>query len=101
MLITVVDAATGVPVGRERTIELVEETMCLDELIRRYTLLGIAGSDRGADPADQTRLALDAFGRNAFVVLVDDRQVTDLTETVRLREGSRVTFLKLVLLAGG
>jgi hypothetical protein len=101
MLITVVDATTGAPGGPERTLELVEETIRVDELIRRHTFLEIAESGTGADLATQTRQALDAFERNAFVVLVDDRQVTELTETVRLREGSRVTFLKLVPLVGG
>jgi hypothetical protein len=46
-------------------------------------------------------VTLGAFGRNAFVVLVDDRQVAELDEEVHLRAGTRVTFLKLVPLVGG
>jgi hypothetical protein len=35
------------------------------------------------------------------VLLVDDRQVESLDETVVLRAGGEVTFLKLVPLVGG
>jgi hypothetical protein len=46
-------------------------------------------------------LALQAFQANRFLLLVDDRQVTDLTEVVELRHDSTITFLKLVPLVGG
>ncbi|MET8551851.1 hypothetical protein [Micromonospora zamorensis] len=101
LLITVVDEATGTPSGPEWTMEIFEETVRLDGLIRRRTFLEVAESGAQADPEERTRVALEGFVRNRFVVLVDDRQVTALDEKVRLHAGSRVTFLKLVPLVGG
>ncbi|MET8304699.1 hypothetical protein ACFYO8_21225 [Micromonospora sp. NPDC005257] len=100
-LITVTDEVVGAPSGPAWTIEVFEEELRLDDLIRRRVSLEIAESGVDVDPEERTRLTLDAFGRNAFVVLVDDHQVTDLDEKVRLHAGSRVTFLKLVPLVGG
>ncbi|KAB1907910.1 hypothetical protein J5U46_09525 [Micromonospora tulbaghiae] len=100
-LITVTDEVLGAPSGPAWTMEVFEETVGLDELIRRRVFLEIAESGADADPEERTRMTLAAFGRNAFVVLVDDRQVTELDEKVRLHAGSRVTFLKLVPLVGG
>ncbi|ADU07018.1 hypothetical protein ML5_1481 [Micromonospora sp. L5] len=100
-LITVTDEVVGAPSGPTWTIEVFEEEVRLDELIRRRVSLEIAESGVDVDAGERTRLTLDAFRRNAFVVLVDDRQVTDLGEKIHLHAGSRVTFLKLVPLVGG
>lgn len=53
------------------------------------------------DPAKQVEVALDAFQRGRVLLLVDDRQVTELDDEVELRAGSAVTFLKLTPLVGG
>lgn len=45
--------------------------------------------------------AITAFRGNGFLVLVDDRQVTDLDETLHLTGQTKVAFLKLVPLIGG
>jgi hypothetical protein len=45
--------------------------------------------------------AVEAFERPAYIVLVNDRQVTDLDAPVELGSGAEVTFLKLVPLVGG
>jgi hypothetical protein len=45
--------------------------------------------------------ALAAFERNGFIMLVNDTQIESLQEPVLLREGTTVTFLKLVPLVGG
>lgn len=100
-LITIADEATGAPSGPEWTMEIFEEEVRLDELIRRRVFLEVAESGARVDPEKRTRATLEAFGRNGFVVLVDDRQVTSLDDKVRLHAGSRVTFLKLVPLVGG
>lgn len=49
----------------------------------------------------QSQAALEAFGRNGFLLLVDDRQIESLDEEIRVRPETRVTFLKLVPLVGG
>jgi hypothetical protein len=56
---------------------------------------------RRLDPEEQSARALEAFRRNGFVVLIDDRQVDDLDEPVALSAGTQVTFLRLVPLVGG
>lgn len=53
------------------------------------------------DPERQVEVALDAFSRGRVLVLVDDRQVTELGDEVVLRPGSAVTFLRLTPLVGG
>ena len=53
------------------------------------------------DAERQFGQAVEAFGRNGFLVLVDDRQVTDLDARLDLRMGTEITFLKLVPLVGG
>lgn len=53
------------------------------------------------DPEKQVEVALDAFSRGRVLLLVDDRQVTELADEVVLGPGSAVTFLKLTPLVGG
>ncbi|WP_327289110.1 hypothetical protein [Streptomyces sp. NBC_01198] len=56
---------------------------------------------RRLDAERQCELALDAFGRNGFLLLVADRQVEELDDQVDLPAGTEVVFLKLVPLVGG
>lgn len=49
----------------------------------------------------QSHAALEAFGRNGFVLLVNERQIESLDEEIRVRPETQVTFLKLVPLVGG
>ena len=45
--------------------------------------------------------AVAAFRGNGLLVLVDDRQITELDEPIDLQPETKVTFLKLVPLVGG
>jgi hypothetical protein len=56
---------------------------------------------RQIDWKDQFEKACDAFQRNGFFILVDDRQAEELDETVMLRHDAKVSFVKLVPLVGG
>ena len=56
---------------------------------------------RPIDWKKQFDRAVEAFEANQILLLVDDRQVESLDETVTLREGSVATFLRLTLLVGG
>jgi hypothetical protein len=56
---------------------------------------------RRIDWQAQYEKALPAFRRNGFLLLVDDRQLVDLDDTVDLQPGSEVTFLRLLPLVGG
>ncbi|MGW6687622.1 hypothetical protein [Streptomyces sp. NPDC054961] len=95
-------------------MEIAEERLALRELIRRRIFQEVAESEAAGsrlvrpaqeggrvDPQAQTRAALAAFERNGFLVLVGDRQITELDEQVDLPLGTEVTFLKLVALVGG
>lgn len=53
------------------------------------------------DSEQQCAKAITAFKGNGFLVFLDDRQITDLDETLHLTPQSRVSFLKLVPLIGG
>ncbi len=50
--------------------------------------------------ADRER-ALKAFTANGLIVLVGDRQVTELDEEVEVTADTEVTFLRLIPLVGG
>lgn len=110
-------------------LEIFEERLALRELIRRRVFQEVAEHNatmpvvfrglvqpgdtertlngfrmrepRRVDPEEQFARAVEAFGRNGFVVLVADRQVEELDDVVDLRQGTEITFLKLVALVGG
>jgi len=49
----------------------------------------------------QYHRALTAFERNAFFIIVGERQVTSLDEEIDLAHDTTISFIKLVPLAGG
>ena len=49
----------------------------------------------------QFDVAISSFLRNGFLLLIDDRQITDLDAEIELHFDTRVSFLKLVPLIGG
>ena len=53
------------------------------------------------DPAEHAALALTAFDKNSFLLLINNRQYTDPNETVSLQADTTITFIKLVPLVGG
>lgn len=56
---------------------------------------------RSIDAEQQIARALEAFGRNAFFVIVDDAQVDDLEQVVEISPLTKVSFVRLVQLVGG
>ena len=56
---------------------------------------------RPLDVEQQVAVALEAFAKNGFVLLFDDRQLEDLDEVVIVTPESSATFLRLVPLVGG
>jgi len=56
---------------------------------------------RRIDPERQSELAVEAFGRNGFLIFVGDRQIEELEEEIDLALGTEVVFLRLVALVGG
>ncbi|MEY9210616.1 hypothetical protein NI17_014505 [Thermobifida halotolerans] len=64
-------------------------------------LNGTSRRRRHVDCGRQVEAAERAFQRNGFVLIVGDRQVEDLDETVDLTADPEITFIKLVPLVGG
>lgn len=56
---------------------------------------------RRIDWEEQYALAIAAFKRNGFIILVDEHQVDDLEEIITIQPNTSVTFLKLIPLVGG
>lgn len=56
---------------------------------------------RQLDWEQQAELAIAAFLANGFIILVGDRQVTELDEAIAVSPEQTVTFLRLVPLVGG
>ena len=58
-------------------------------------------SKRFVDPEKQVYVALDAFKKNNFFVLVDNMQVTNLEESILVDARTKVSFIRLMPLVGG
>ena len=56
---------------------------------------------RRLDWEQQYARAVEAFERNGFFILVDDRQVEALDEEIPIRLNTEVSFVRLVPLVGG
>lgn len=53
------------------------------------------------DPEKQVYVALDAFQKNGFFVLLDSQQCTSLDHQVTLTTDTQISFVKLTPLVGG
>lgn len=53
------------------------------------------------DAEKETARAIEAFGRNRFILLFNDRQLEELDEEVALTPDAEVVFLYLTPLVGG
>lgn len=56
---------------------------------------------RQIDWKEQYEKACEAFERNGFFILVDDRQAERLDDEIDIRRGTQVSFVRLVPLVGG
>jgi hypothetical protein len=88
--------------GREissRVLPGLPELVTARELVRARVRGGfLEPFPAGVREADA---ACAAFGRNAFVMLVGDRQIEDLDEVIDLHGAPAVVFIRLVALVGG
>ncbi len=57
--------------------------------------------DQKVDEEEAVRVALEAFEDGLYVVIIDGREYRDLDAQVFLQPESRITFLRLIMLAGG
>lgn len=56
---------------------------------------------RKIDAGKQVEIALTAFTKNGFILLIDDAQAESLAQTILLRDEMEISFLKLTPLVGG
>ena len=56
---------------------------------------------RTLDPEKQCEIALSAFNSNGFFILADEIQVSSPDDEIILMPETKITFIKLVPLAGG
>lgn len=56
---------------------------------------------RQIDWEKQFEQAIESFQKNGFIILINNRQVTDLDEEFEIKPDTSVTFLKLIPLVGG
>jgi hypothetical protein len=68
-----------------------------EKTINGYKLRG----KKGIDAEKQVYVALDAFQKNAFFVLVDNQQSTSLDQEVHIKPNTSISFVKLTPLVGG
>jgi len=112
------ETATGDLVGT-RTLDFPTEEITVRDLITRRVREEVREHNRAPGgrafaglvrPADEGRevdwerqrdAALAAFAANGFFVLVGDRQVEALDETIRLELHTEVSFVRLLPLVGG
>ena len=129
-VLSIYDEVVGVQPREARfTLRLASERVSAREIIERRVREEVAAynRDRGeqfrglVQPVDSERLlngyrmraprlidadeqvarAIEAFGRNGFLLLVGDRQVESLDEPIVIGDRADVTFIKLVPLVGG
>lgn len=53
------------------------------------------------DPEKQVYVALDAYQKNGYFVLVDDKQAESLDQQIQVKSNTVVSFVKLTPLVGG
>ena len=58
-------------------------------------------SKKKIDQEQQFYVACDAFQKNAFFVLINDKQALSLDEEIFITKDSEISFIKLTPLAGG
>ena len=63
--------------------------------------LGGRDLDQKVDPEEAVAVALEAFEDGLYLVIIDDEEHRNLDCEVYLRPDSRITFLRLIMLAGG
>lgn len=56
---------------------------------------------RKIDPEKQLYIALDAFQKNGYFILIDNRQAEDLDKEILVSASTTVSFVKLTALVGG
>lgn len=81
---------------RALTAKQIEESLTTGKV-----MAGGSDLDQAVDVDQAVATALEAFSDGLFLVVVDDVELQDLNAVVPLAESSRLTFIRLTMLAGG
>ncbi len=74
----------------------------MDPTEAEKTLNGFKVKNRPSiDAEKQVYIALNAFQKNGFFMLVDDKQIEELDQRISLLHDSKISFVKLTPLVGG
>jgi hypothetical protein len=121
--LTVCEKNPGGPPGEQYSLQFSEERITARDLIQKIVFHQVyklntaardwnrssehisnakaAGQGRTVDWVPKFEQALKAFENNQIVLLVDDSQVEQLDQFLTLTPKTKVTFLRLIPLAGG
>jgi hypothetical protein len=119
VVLRVVDQIAGRAPGVPRPLTLVSERITAREVLARRLqadaelFASVGRAERLFQPSHaederapidwrkQVQIACAAFERNAFLMLLDDKQVESLDDELVIGPSSELLFLKLVPLVGG
>ena len=87
--------------ARRRLVRVLSREQIAEGLQKGKVDAGGRDLQQEVDEDDAVATALQAFEDGLYLVVLDGQQQRDLDRQVFLRPDSRVTFLRLVMLAGG
>lgn len=129
MQITISDESLNGTITNQFEIEVTDELISAEELIQKRVTLEVENYNNKLpdyfnglikptdaektlngfklkkkqviDAEKQVYSALNAFQKNGFFILVDNKQIEELNEKIMLKSTSKVSFVKLTPLVGG
>ena len=127
--VTIKDETTGGEVLNKIPVSFASELVSIKEIIRARVLADVAAYNlklpeyfqglvqpgeaeqtlngfrmkerRKVDPEKQYAIALDAFSKNGYFVLIDNIQAEDPEQMVVINANTDISFIKLTPLVGG
>lgn len=87
--------------AERRLLKALTATQIDDGLASGKVSAGGSDLDQKVNPDDAVATAVEAFSDGLFLVIVDDAEVKELDAPVPLTSTSKLTFVRLTMLAGG
>lgn len=87
--------------AERRLLKALTATQIDEGLVSGKVSAGGSDLDQKVSPENAVTAALEAFDDGLFLVIVDDTEVKELDSPVPLTNTSKLTFVRLTMLAGG
>ena len=87
--------------AERRLLKVLSKGEITEGLASGKVSMGGSDLDQKVDVSEAITTALEAFTDGLYLVIVDDTEIKDLDATLGLTVNSRLTFVRLTLLAGG